>query len=121
MQSAPAHATSIGPDERDDATDLSAVRDRALQAAGIAALILDPTPDVPTIIWANEAFSRVTGHPASDVVGLALTILEAPGNAGFDFDRLREGLARGDDALPLTWRMLNSDRKSTRLNSSHWE
>ena len=108
MRSAQAHLSVSGPDARDGATDLSVVRDRALQAAGIAALILDPAPDVPTIVWANEAFARATGYPAKDVVGLALTLLEAPDSEGFDFTTMRADLARGDDDLPLTWRMLNA-------------
>ena len=108
MWSTQAHLPVSGPDARDEPTDLAVVRDRALQAAGIATLILDPTPDIPTIVWANEAFSRATGYPARDVVGLALTILEAPGSAGFDFPTLRTDLAGDDDDLPQTWRMLSA-------------
>ena len=108
MQSAPAHLPVCGPEAHVDASELSAVRDRALQAAGIAALILDPGPDIPTIVWANEAFSRVTGYPAHDVVGLAITILEAPGSAGFDVADLRDQMARCEHDLPATWRMLNA-------------
>ena len=108
MQSAPAHVPVSEPCANDESTDLSSVRDRALQAAGVAALILDPSPEIPTIIWANEAFSRATGYPARDVVGRALTILEAPGGEAFDFARLREDLTQGDDDLPHTWRMLNA-------------
>lgn len=107
MWSAPAHLPVRGPDASVDASDLTAVRDRALQAAGIAALILDPSPEVPAIRWANEAFSRVTGYPARDVVGLPLTILEGQGSAGFDFASLRDDLARCEDDLPVSWRMLN--------------
>lgn len=108
MRSAQAHLPVSGPDAGDEPTDLPVVRDRALQAAGIATLILDPAPDVPTIVWANEAFSRATGYPARDVVGLALTILEAPGSAGFDFAALRADLVGDEDDLPQTWRMLSA-------------
>lgn len=105
-----------GPGARDGASDLTGVRDRALQAAGIATVILDPESAVPTIVWVNEAFSRLTGYPAREVVGLPLTILEATGSAGFDFAAIRDDLMRddgdggdgGDDELPLTWRMLNA-------------
>ena len=107
MWSAPARLPVRGTEAHIDASELSTVRDRALQAAGVAALILDPGPDVPTIIWANEAFTRVTGYPAQDTVGLALSILEAPNSAGFDFPGLRDDLTRSDD-LPATWRMLNA-------------
>ena len=108
MWSAQAHLPVSGSDARDEPTDLPVVRDRALQAAGIATLILDPAPDVPAVVWANEAFSRATGYPARDVVGMALTILEAPGSAGFDFPALREALADDEDDLPQTWRMLSA-------------
>ncbi|SDB92058.1 PAS domain S-box-containing protein [Sanguibacter gelidistatuariae] len=99
--------TAHGHGSRDGAFDLAGVRDRALQAAGIATLILDPGPDVPTIVWANESFAQLTGYPAGDVVGLPLTLLEAPGRAGFDFTSIRDELIRDDEA-PLTWRMLNA-------------
>lgn len=103
-QAPPAH----GPGSRAEPSDLAGIRDRALQAAGIATLILDPGPAVPTIVWVNEAFSRLTGYPARHVVGLPLTLLEAPASTGFDLAAIRRDLVRDDDDEPLTWRMLNT-------------
>lgn len=51
----------------------------ALVDGEVAACISDPTqPDDP-LIWVNAAFERLTGHPASEVLGRNCRFLQGTG------------------------------------------
>ncbi|ACZ23410.1 PAS domain S-box [Sanguibacter keddieii DSM 10542] len=80
---------------------------RALQGAGVAAVLLDPTAPVPTILWANDSFGRLTGHLPDDVVGLPVTVLESDEGSALDLDAVRAAMGPSSDGTPVTWRMLN--------------
>lgn len=108
MPSAPARLPTSGGSSQGVVGDLTGLLDRALQAAGIAAAILDPGPDVPTIAWVNDSFAWLTGYPARSAVGQQVTVLEAPGRAGFDLEAIRADLAEGDGTSPVIWRVLSA-------------
>jgi PAS domain S-box-containing protein len=42
---------------------------RAVQRSGIAAFLLGPASAGMPLLWANDAFSRLTGHPTHEIVG----------------------------------------------------
>ncbi|MHA7134787.1 SpoIIE family protein phosphatase [Oerskovia turbata] len=42
---------------------------RAVQRSGIAAFLLGPASAGMPLLWANDAFGRLTGHPTHEVVG----------------------------------------------------
>ena len=79
----------------------------ALQGAGVAAVLLDPAEAVPTILWANTSFERLTGHHPDDVVGLPITVLESDEGSTLDLAAVRAAMGPSSDGRPVTWRMLN--------------
>lgn len=87
---------------------LSSLRDHALRDAGIAAVLLDPRPAVPTILWANLSFGRLTGHDTDEVVGRPVTLLEVDGAAALDLDALRTAMGPAADGAPVSWRLLSA-------------
>ena len=97
QRGAPDHATGV----------VAGLRDRALEHAGVAAALLDPSVDVPTILWANASFERLTGHDPAAVVGLPLSVLEAEGGTPLDVEALHAAMSPTAAGTPVTWRMLN--------------
>lgn len=68
---------------------LAFVRERALEATDIAFVITDATePDGP-IVWANEAFERVTGYALAEALGRNPRFLTGPGTDPLARRRLR--------------------------------
>ena len=69
--------------------DLSA----ALNALGAATLIVEAGAPERAIVYANAAFTQLTGYPSSDVLGRGLSTLAAPGNDPAAELELRTALA----------------------------
>ncbi|WP_273652920.1 SpoIIE family protein phosphatase [Cellulomonas fimi] len=82
----------------------------ALVDGEVAACISDPTqPDDP-LIWVNAAFERLTGHPASEVLGRNCRFLQGPGTDPGSLGELRTALDEGRTAGAL---LLNYRRDGT--------
>ena len=64
------------------------------EAVVITTTELDP-PD-PKIVYVNEAFCRMTGYAAEEVVGKTPRILQGPKTDRAELDRLRRCLSRGE-------------------------
>ena len=78
---------------------LAFVRERALEATDVAFVITDAGDPVGPIVWANDAFERVTGYSLDDVAGR-----NPPSQAPTD-PLARRGCAcssRGPSALPCS-------------------
>lgn len=70
----------VNPEVSDPSpTILAEIRDRALQATDVSIVITDALQAGAPIIWVNDAFTRTTGYPASDVVGRNPNVLHGPG------------------------------------------
>src|SRR5204862_4749096 len=52
-------------------------------------------PDNP-LVWVNPAFERMTGYPATEVVGHNCRFLQGPGTDRAAVRRLRDALERGE-------------------------
>ncbi len=59
-------------------------------------------PPGPTILFINDAFERLTGYHATEIVGASPRILQGPGTDPAVLRQLREQLARGEDFLGTT-------------------
>ena len=71
--------------------------ERALSQLSDVVLITKAEPfDLPgpRIIYVNEAFERMTGYSASDVIGLTPRLLQGPRTARSELDRLRHAFER---------------------------
>jgi len=76
-----------------DPEDGSAVRERAVVAAGLAFTITDPhQPDDP-LVFVNPAFERTTGYSAEEAVGRNCRFLQGPDTDPADVALVRELLA----------------------------
>lgn len=88
---APAAAVQLGCDAAD-----SAIRDRAVLAAGLSFTISDPhQPDNP-LVFVNPAFERTTGYCAAEALGRNCRFLQGPDTDPAAVARVRELLARGE-------------------------
>jgi PAS domain S-box-containing protein len=78
------------------------LRDRALKAIAQGIIISDPShPDNP-VIYANEAFERLTGYTRSDVVGKNCRFLQGPGTDPATIEGLRAAIRdRRDCAVEI--------------------
>ena len=68
---------------------LAFVRERALEATDVAFVITDAGDPVGPIVWANDAFERVTGYSLDDVAGRNPRLLAGPGTDPLARRRLR--------------------------------
>ncbi len=85
-----------------------------IEAAAESILITDASlePPGPTIVYVNPAFERMTGWPASDIVGRSPRVLQGPDTDKSVFNNMREVLGRGDTWEGLTF---NYRRDGTRF------
>jgi PAS domain S-box-containing protein len=97
LRSAPMTAGPVaieGCDDGDPEATLARLRDRAIFASDLAFTISDPTkPDNP-LLWANPAFSLMTGYDLAEVRGHNCRLLQGPGTDRSTVDRLRDGIAK---------------------------
>ncbi|GAA4622688.1 SpoIIE family protein phosphatase [Cellulomonas oligotrophica] len=74
---------------------------RILLDQSLAVVVSDPRlPDDP-VVWANEAFERMTGWTSAEVVGRNCRFLQCAGTDPVAVARLRDALAAGEDAVEL--------------------
>ncbi|MFB6352990.1 MAG: bacterio-opsin activator domain-containing protein [Halobacteriales archaeon] len=83
------------------------LKERAMDEAPVGITISDPDrPDNP-LIYANEAFERVTGYPAAEVVGRNCRFLQGAETDPEAVAALREAI---DAAEPVTVELVNYTR-----------
>ena len=95
------------PHELPSTVDLSA----ALNALGAATLIVEAGAPERAIVYANAAFTQLTGYPSSDVLGRGLSTLAAPGNDPAAEPELRAALA-AMHACTVEWLVQRRDGRS---------
>jgi PAS domain S-box-containing protein len=80
------------------ANDSLRLFESAVQQANDAITITTPEldPPGPRIVFANAAFSRITGYPLDDVLGRSPRLLQGPKTDRATLDRLRQTIARGE-------------------------
>lgn len=86
-----------------------ALKDRAMDEAPIGITIADADGDVP-LVYANEAFERVTGYPVEEVVGRNCRFLQGDGSDPEAVEAMRRAI---NEARPVTVEILNYRREGT--------
>ncbi|MCW6511774.1 ATP-binding protein [Lichenifustis flavocetrariae] len=82
----------------------------AMNTSGIATVLTDPhRPDHP-IVFANEAFSKLTGFASDEIIGRNCRFLQAPETDPAAIRTLREALAT---RRPISIEILNRKRDGT--------
>jgi diguanylate cyclase (GGDEF)-like protein/PAS domain S-box-containing protein len=87
--------------------------EQALSLLRDVVIVTEATPlrgDGPRIVYVNEAFSRLTGYGAGDVVGRGAGVLHGPATDRATLARMRAGLERGE---PVNEVVLNYTRDGT--------
>jgi PAS domain S-box-containing protein len=91
----PAHEADAGIDDGSDkTTDLTALKERALDEAEMGVVISEATDDVPTI-FVNEGFSRITGYDPDEFVGRNCRILQGAETDERPVRTMREAIEEG--------------------------
>jgi PAS domain S-box-containing protein len=72
--------------------------DRVLQATGAAFLILDAQAAGCPVVWANDAFARMTGYAQAQIHGRSANVLIGPETDPSVVARLATAVSRGRDA-----------------------
>jgi len=81
-----------------------------LKASGVATVLTDPTrPDNP-IVFANDAFSDLTGYAADEIIGRNCRFLQNPDTDPATIRTLHEAVAA---QLPISVEILNRKRDGT--------
>jgi PAS domain S-box-containing protein len=94
----------------DPEAQLQALRERAVVATDIAFTITDPRqPDDP-LVWVNPSFTRITGYPIEEIVGLNCRFLQGPATDPATVDEIRKAL---EEQQPVTTTLLNYRRDGT--------
>jgi len=70
----------------------------AIRASRMAMIVTNPRQADNPIIFANDAFLRLTGYGRDEVIGRNCRFLQGPGSDPDVVARLREAVARGEDA-----------------------
>ncbi|OWK30011.1 PAS domain-containing protein [Sphingomonas mucosissima] len=69
----------------------------AVERTRMPMVVTDPRqPDAP-IVLANQAFLDLTGYSSEEVLGRNCRFLQGPGTSADDVDKIRHGLAEGND------------------------
>ena len=66
----------------------------------------------PRIVYANEAFFRMTGYEAGDVLGKSPRVLQGPETERAELDKIREALEKGE---PFETELLNYRKDGSRF------
>jgi PAS domain S-box-containing protein len=83
--------------ERKEADQELQLRENAMEQASSGIVIADAqAPDLP-IIYANQAFARMTGYPIAQVVGRNCRFLQGPDTGQAAVEEVRVALAEGRD------------------------
>ncbi|MET0966714.1 MAG: diguanylate cyclase [Nakamurella sp.] len=70
---------------------------RAVAAAAHGITIGDATPD-HRLVYVNDAFTRMTGYPAEEVLGRNCRLLQGPGTDASSIAAIHDALVAGQDA-----------------------
>jgi len=89
-------------------------RTRAMDAAEVPITMADATESDNPIIYANEAFQRVTGYTEAQITGNNCRVLQGPNTDPAGVATLREGI---EAQRPVTSEILNYQRDGTRSRS----
>ena len=86
--------------------DLAAVQQRALDASTSGVCIADATQAGFPLVWVNAAFERLSGWPASTILGDSCRFMQGPGTDPAALRRLAEHLSssRAVDEVLLNYR-----------------
>ena len=81
--------------------DLPRTLVRAVAGAGLSMTIADfLAPDHP-LVYANDAFAKLTGYPADEIVGSNCRFLQGPDTDRAAVADMRRALVRGEDVLTV--------------------
>jgi len=83
--------------ERRQAEEAMRLRDRALMAIAQGILISDPAQPENPVIYANDAFERLTGYSRSEVKGQNCRFLQGPGTDPATIEVLRAAIRERRD------------------------
>ncbi len=93
-----------------DAAEELAIKNRAMDEAPMGITITDPDrPDNP-LIYVNEAFERITGHPAEEVLGRNCRFLQGENSDPRAVEAMRAAI---DDERPVSVELVNYRRDGT--------
>jgi PAS domain S-box-containing protein len=98
------------PAPGDGEAALSELRDRAIIATDLAFTICDPRQEDTPLVWANPAFSRVTGYDLDEARGRNCRFLQGPGTDPAVVAELGEQIRAG---RPVTRTLLNYRKDGT--------
>ncbi len=83
-----------------------------LAAGPLAMVVSDPRlPDDP-VVWCNDAFTRLTGYPAEEVLGRNCRFLQCVGTDRVAVRRVHDALAEGRDVREV---LLNARKDGTQF------
>ncbi len=85
--------SSAGATKKEE--NIPRIRDMALSAIHQGVLIADASQDDFPIIYANDAFERLTGYQRSEIVGKNCRLLAGPDTSGETRAAIRQALAEG--------------------------
>jgi PAS domain S-box-containing protein len=71
----------------------------AIRATRMAMIVTDPRQADNPVIFANDAFLKLTGYPRDEVIGRNCRFLQGPDTDPVQADRVREAVAKGEDAV----------------------
>lgn len=94
-----------GPPARD-----RAVKDRAMNEAPVGITITDADGEDVPLVYANEAFERVTGYPVSEVVGRNCRFLQGEESDSEAVEAMRRAV---EEAEPVTVELVNYRKDGT--------
>lgn len=80
------------------------VKDRAINESPVAITLTDPSLEDNPLVFANEAFQRLTGYPLSEIVGSNCRILQGPDSDPDAIAAMREAI---DAEESVTVELLN--------------
>ncbi|GGM59457.1 PAS domain S-box-containing protein [Halarchaeum rubridurum] len=83
---------------------------RAIEAAAQGITIADANADDAPVIYANDAFSRITGYDTDEVVGRNCRFLQGRNTDEATVETLRDAIERGD---PVSVEILNYRKDGT--------
>jgi PAS domain S-box-containing protein len=92
------------------ADTLQAMRDRAVIATDISFTISDPLQDDDPLVWANPAFTRVTGYELEEAAGRNCRFLQGAATDPEAVAKIRRALEEDE---PVTVTMLNYRKDGT--------
>jgi len=87
-----------------------AVRNRVIDEAPVGITIADATATDHPLVYANEAFQRLTGYDEADIVGHNARFLQGENTDSYHTTQLREGIARDE---PVTTELRNYRKDGT--------